>query len=342
MVNLKFVVWNMEWLNDLFDAGPKCLPDDQRTQHNKRMAVAQRREDLIGVLNHIDPDIVVIIEGPNNPDELQFFFQTKSLRGDWETDLQPSGAQSIGIACRTDTRKFETQAIHGYNKKESTAFKPFTLDVDVDGVKEVYEFSRWPLYAEVRPKDGQRFRVLGLHLKSKGIFDALGWSAWWRKADANRRKILAEANQVRKAFIEPYFRNEQTREIPLLVCGDINDGPGMDASERKLGASGIERLMGSVWKPTLVLRNALFDALQQEDQIKEDFRSLSTTRFKDPIINNTYHRVWIDHILYSNPAGSDPWVHGARIVKTVTNDEKIWKEFPKASDHQPVVATLTV
>ena len=46
-------------------------------------------------------------------------------------------------------------------------------------------------------------------------------------------------------------------------------------------------------------------------------------------------------ILYSNPAGGAPWVHGARVIK-VTNGEKIWRRFPNASDHQPVVATLPI
>ncbi len=34
--------------------------------------------------------------------------------------------------------------------------------------------------------------------------------------------------------------------------GDINDGPGLDASEKRLYGSGIERLMGTVWTPECV------------------------------------------------------------------------------------------
>ena len=34
--------------------------------------------------------------------------------------------------------------------------------------------------------------------------------------------------------------------------GDINEGPGLDASEKRLYGSGIERLMGTVWTPVYV------------------------------------------------------------------------------------------
>jgi hypothetical protein len=38
-----------------------------------------------------------------------------------------------------------------------------------------------------------------------------------------------------------------------LVCGDINDGPGMDACEKWLFGNVVERFMVSVWKPALCL-----------------------------------------------------------------------------------------
>lgn len=35
--------------------------------------------------------------------------------------------------------------------------------------------------------------------------------------------------------------------------GDINDGPGLNASEKRLYGSGIERLMGTIWTPVCVV-----------------------------------------------------------------------------------------
>ena len=43
---------------------------------------------------------------------------------------------------------------------------------DVDDVRELYRFERRPLYVQVNLAGGKHFRVLGLHLKSKAIFDA--------------------------------------------------------------------------------------------------------------------------------------------------------------------------
>ena len=94
--------------------------------------------------------------------------------------------------------------------------------------------------------------------------------------------------------------------------GDINDGPGLDASEKRLYGSGIERLMGTVWNPDMCLRNALFETLSDDDRSDLDFSSLSTTSFKDPIINNVWHRAWIDYVLYFD-TGNGQWVKDAKI-----------------------------
>jgi hypothetical protein len=161
------------------------------------------------------------------------------------------------------------------------------MDADDDGIDEQYRFERRPLYVEVSPQAGQPFRLLGLHLKSKGIFDAYEWSKWWQIADANRRKILAQASQLRLKFLDPYLTQVETATIPLIVCGDINDGPGLDASEKRLFGSGIERLMGTVWKPELCLRNALFEALKPKEKINLDFSAIVTASFQDPIFNDT-------------------------------------------------------
>ena len=61
------------------------------------------------------------------------------------------------------------------------------------------------------------------------------------KRGDHRRRILPEAGQLTRRFFEPDLRIVKSRSIPLLVCGDVNDGPGMEASEWKLAASGSGR-----------------------------------------------------------------------------------------------------
>jgi hypothetical protein len=92
---------------------------------------------------------------------------------------------------------------------------------------------------------------------------------------------------LRLGFLDPYLTDDETKSIPLIVCGDINDGPGLDASEKRLFGSAIERLMGMVWKPELCLHNALFDTLKDKDKANLNFSRIHTTSFKDPIFNNT-------------------------------------------------------
>ncbi len=270
MSTVKLVIWNMEWMNDLFTAGdgPASFREDDVTpQHSPKTTVRRRRDDLSGVLNELQGDIVVVVEGPNRSDELQLFFD-KDVEGEWKAHIQKTKqqVQNIGIAIRTDNGKFAEPPLEPFDTKEISAFEHFMIDIDDDGIEENYRFERLPLYTKVILASRKEFRILGLHLKSKGIFDAYEWSKWWQVADANRRKLLAQATQLRTGFIDPYLQSEESNSIPLLVCGDINDGPGLDASEKRLFGSTIERLMGLVWFPELCLRNALFERLTAKER----------------------------------------------------------------------------
>lgn len=344
MSTLKFVLWNMEWMNDLFgpNDGPAVFrPDNERPFHTPEATVRQRRDDLSGVLDELAPDLVVVVEGPNRTEELQLFFD-QDVQGEWKTQVQPSKGQSqnIGVAVRIDRNTFRETPLKFHDTSNIEEFGNFAADVDDDGIEEEFHFERRPLYVEIYPAGGKAFRILGLHLKSKGIFSAYEWSKWWQIADANRHKILAQAAQLRLRFLDPYLTDAQTKDIPLIVCGDINDGPGLDASEKRLFGSGIERLMGSMWKPDLCLGNALFDALKPTDQENLNFERIATTRFQDPIFNNTWHNEWIDHILYSRFV--DPmFVGSAQVHAQMSDGRPIWQKYKHASDHYPVSVMVT-
>jgi endonuclease/exonuclease/phosphatase family metal-dependent hydrolase len=344
VTELSFLLWNMEWMNDLFvsnDEPPAFRPDDDEPAHHRGATVRERRDHLSGALNELAADVVVVVEGPNRAEELQLFFD-EDVEGDWETWVQPSkgSTQCVGVAVRTDQNKFEDPPFERFDTNGIEVFGGFLADADDDGIDENYAFERKPLYVQIKPQDGKSFRVLGLHLKSKGIFGAYEWSKWWQIADANRRKILAQASQIRLRFLDPYMADPATREIPLIVCGDINDGPGLDASEKRLFGSGIERLMGTVWRPELCLHNALFDSLKDEEQAELDFEAIATTSFQDPIFNFTWHREWIDHVLYTE-SPDETWVVNAEVHERMPDGTPIWKKYEYASDHFPVSAAVT-
>ncbi|MCP4203766.1 MAG: hypothetical protein GY769_17750 [bacterium] len=359
MAIIKSAVWNMEWMNDLFDSGTGAFKSDNALVRGpnpgsrSNPTVSQRRQSLAGVLNELNVDVVTIVEGPNKTDELQLFFDT-DVAGNWTCDVQPTkgSSQIIGIAVRTDGNKFDDPPLERFHVgagqggeagRLSTATLPFLLDSDDDEIKEQFHFERLPLYAEVKVAGGKRFRVMGLHLKSKGIFDSLEWAKWWSKADANRKKIVAQCRQLRAEFLDHYLTDATTKDIPLLVCGDINDGPGLDASERRLNTSGVESLMGNVWKPELGLGNALFDALDDDDRMAIKLDSIYTTSFRDPIFGD-YRKVWIDHVLYSRNATAG-WLSAAAPRRDFAGANpgetlRIWEKYPHASDHFPVTVNI--
>src|SRR5215213_884925 len=199
-------------MNDLF--GPDVQPpafraDGDEPTHNKGVTVRERRDDLSGVLDELAPDIVIVVEGPSRSGELQLFFD-EDVQGEWKAEVQASKGQSqnIGVAARVDQGKFEDPPFEHFDTSRMEAFGSFLTDIDDDGIEEQYRFERRPLYVDVKPAGGESFRILGLHLKSKGIFTAYEWSKWWQIADANRRKILAQATQLRLRFLDPYLTSD--------------------------------------------------------------------------------------------------------------------------------------
>ena len=343
-MQLRLLLWNMEWMNDLFTSGsgPAAFrPDSQKMPHfPASVTTSERRADLSAVIREVEPDAVVVVEAPSREEELDLFFRT-DLGPEWRAFLQPTSgsAQTIGAAINTATGKFDAAATHRLDSAANPAFGEFLWDTDGDSVDERYRFERLPLDLEVALTGGKRLRILGLHLKSKAIFDAYEWSKWWAVAGGNRRKILAQALFIRERFVAPFLKDAATADVPLIVCGDVNDGPGLDASEKLLFGSGIEMLMGDVWTPDVSLGNALYDGLSDTAKRNMDFTTLATSRFKDPIFNDVYHQEWIDHVLYSRNLGRT-WVSGGRVVRNALDGQPLYRKYPHASDHSPVVVTL--
>ena len=91
---------------------------------------------------------------------------------------------------------------------------------------------------------------------------------------------------------------QEQNQIPTVVLGDMNDGPGLDPFEMMVGKSFVETVMGSVYNPSGIFHNALWWMTKDKERKKE----LWTADFPDPIVSHPYgykHRVWIDHILLS-------------------------------------------
>jgi hypothetical protein len=105
MPDLRLVLWNTEWMNDLFVPGEESdpavfRPDDDEPAHHPGATVRERRDHLSGALDELAADVLVVVEGPNRAGELQLFFD-EDVQGNWETWVQPSkgSAQCVGGRC---------------------------------------------------------------------------------------------------------------------------------------------------------------------------------------------------------------------------------------------------
>ncbi len=149
-----------------------------------------------------------MVEGPNKVEELQLFFDR-----DWKCAVKQPGAQRVGLAVRTDTGLFQDPPYIQFDSsladqapllKEVT--DPFLVDTYRDDLDELHKFVRWPLYTEVHLANGKSFRILDVHLKNKGVFNALEWAAWWDQWGQIRlSKVYYQGLNV-TAFIEEKIR----------------------------------------------------------------------------------------------------------------------------------------
>lgn len=158
----------------------------------------------------------------------------------------------------------------------------------------------------------RRVDVVGCHLKSKRIDPVLNAAAPLRRRDPatltpDEVRLLAEAEQEAvqariklttevtdiRLYIDSRFRNEP--DPVVFVAGDLNDGIGKEAFERKyLFHDMISNLQGDVFFAQRFLNHALFDYAQEGG---ENHRW--TVRFSDPWDPFRAPEILLDHIVFT-------------------------------------------
>ena len=360
---LKIVCWNMDWFADLFaeGAGGEAMlkPDDMvvrgpspTNQPGAAPTVAHRMRLLTKAIVDLAPDVLIVLEGPSRAEELAHFF-ARIGHGEWVCHVQktrtaqyPAGPvhaarRCIGIAVRTDTSRFASDPVVLFDAEDPDsglvhdATEPFFADRRRDLSTEWFRFETRPLYAEIRPVAGAAFRILGVHLKSPAFFGGYDWSRWVVQAEANRARFAALSLRLRHRFLDAYLSEPETRDIPLLVTGGLNEGAGADVCDPRGHQSAAELLMGSVWAPHLTLGNALYDTCGRDYSEPDAFDQLWTMQFSDPISERIKHRGWVDHVLYSRNA-PEGWCAGAQIPRATLGG----LPFEAISDHFPVTVRV--
>ena len=177
---LKFVVWNMQWLNDLFAHGDDSvlLPSDMPVRGpsprggDAPPTVEQRSNLIASGLTDLDPDIAVVVEGPDSTDKLALLFDTVA-RGRWQCHVQrsrspcrPGGPireapQCVGLAVRTDTGRLADISFAVFDAEDPAtgsfhdATEPFFFDAET-GTVEWLRYEHRALYARSGPAPVRR------------------------------------------------------------------------------------------------------------------------------------------------------------------------------------------
>ncbi len=343
---VRFATYNVEWFASLFDDRNKPIRD-QSWSGRRDVTKSQQLKALGKVFRKLDADFILVVEAPDtNPPRsstkaLVNFANSAGLR----TRKAVTGFQSDTqqeITALFDPAIFEVahspQGIvcDGSSNDPAPRFDSvYCQDVDIDKKPEKHVFSKPPLELAVTHKpSGFEMRTIGVHAKSKAPHGARNRDEVVRISISNRRKQLAQCIWIR-ARIEQHL----TAGDPLLVMGDLNDGPGLDEYEALFGSSGVEIVMGDPANP----ESLLVEPNAQARLNPRDSAAPATARFYQHH-RKAYLNALLDYAMLSPmlaARGNPEWT----IWHPFDNSEcfknkSLRRALLRASDHFPVTLDL--
>jgi hypothetical protein len=331
-MSLRICTYNVEHFDRLFVNGSNQLQNTADAQ--------QRINALQQVLQRIDADVIGIVEAPNTlasgledtVTRLQNFANAVGIRANRAVmGFVSDGSQEIAVL-HDPAVQVQHQPGGQANNTSNPPFEGrFFVDTDDDTIQEIYEHYRPPLEVSVNG-GGHQFYLIVVHAKSKGIFNAVDVAHWEIENQRSRRKLLAECTWIRQRVDEWLDQGRQ-----VVVMGDLNDGPGMDFYEYRIGRSAMEIVMGDLFCPDHILRN-----LAERPTWRRSGGGWrpSTARFRDRFTED-YVTVMIDHIMCS--AGLQVAQNSPHRIWNPYEDNSLQamrQTFTDASDHFPVTLDL--
>jgi len=247
---MRLATWNIEWMNGLFDEADALVPDCGWSGRRDVTRAAQA-EAVATVLTAMDADGVMVIEAPDHSGRrstvraLEGFARAFGLRTSravigFPNDTQQEIAFLLDPAVLTARHDPRGAPTGRRGSPDAPRFDGvMRIDLDVDATEDLVRFSKPPLELEVVDAAGGRLRIIGAHLKSKAPHGAVSRDEVMRMSIANRRKQLAQAIWLRARIAQHLDAGE-----PLIVMGDLNDGPGLDEYENLFGRSSVEIVAG--------------------------------------------------------------------------------------------------
>jgi endonuclease/exonuclease/phosphatase family metal-dependent hydrolase len=244
-------------MDRLFDQHGALLENDG---WSGRYDVTRKQQtDALGVVfQAMDADAVMIIEAPDQSKQrdavlaLENFAARFKLRArkaiiGFGNDTQQEIAMLYDPDAMTVHHDPQGEDLGETGGRNAPRFDgAFRIDLDVDEVEDLVRFSKPPLELAIKTKAGFDLRMIGAHLKSKAPHGAQNRDEVMRYSIANRRKQLAQAIWLRQRITDHLDSG-----TPLIVVGDMNDGPGLDEYEDLFGRSSVEILLGGEGMPQL-------------------------------------------------------------------------------------------
>ena len=212
----------------------------------------------------------------------------------------------------------------------------FPADLDGDGALELHRFSKPPLEAVVEDRaTGTNFRLIAVHLKSKGPRGAGSPAERRRRGLENRAKQYAQAVWLRTRIEEHMAAGEE-----VIVLGDFNDGPGLDKLERVNGRSSVEVVTGDPARSETVLANPFTSQRMSPDGARP-----ATARFQNER-SGSHLNALIDFIM-ATPGLAARWQPHWRIWHPFDDaecfaDDNLRRALIDASDHFPVSIDMEI
>ncbi len=343
---MRIATYNVEWFEDLFDKHNNLLLDRNWSRRYDVKRVDQATA-IADVIRRVDADIMLIVEAPNTGrtqntvKALEKFTKHFGLR---------QKAAAMGYANDTHQElaviydpfavsvSHDPQGVISNGSKSAQAPRfdgKFRYDVDIDGKDEVFEFSKPPIELAVEHlASSQRFRMIGVHPKSKSTYGASTEKEEIALSIKSRRKQLAQCIWIRQRANEHLENGD-----PLIILGDFNDGPGFPGCKQMFAHSGVEIVLGydSPTADKFVEPHA--ELMRDTDQAW----TLSTSRFYISE-HHRYQSALLDYVMLSQD-----------LYKATKAEWRIWHPFDDpecfkdremreallaASDHFPVSVDL--
>jgi hypothetical protein len=342
---MRIATYNVEWFANLFDRNDALIEDDGPSG---RWGIS--RGDQLAALGHvfraIDADAVLIVEAPDTGSRastvraLENFAQRFDLRTNRALIGFPSETQQeiallydpSKLTARHDPQNCPTNDAGG--EPIPRFDREFRIDLDLDGTPERIAFSKPPLELDLRTAAGFRLRMIGVHAKSKAWRGNHSGAEALRRAIANRRTQYAQCLWLR-ARIDAHL----AKSDPLIVLGDLNDGPGLDEYEKLFSHSGVEIVMGE-GRP--------FEARLHDPNARRGFADAdgpppASARFRAGVGGGEALSALVDYILISHDlcARNPVWrIWHPEDDPAIAADEDLRLSLLVASDHFPVTLNI--